>query len=160
MTKKNTSLFDRVGYFIGCLIGLAIWFFNTILVAQAADKNSPLAVIATSLPMPTITAPMLFATVIGSVGGYLAFGEDKKFPPSATSVGHVLLGFGAGLFFTRGSLELMGRLHSSDDMVLLVSFLWAVGGYFVLRLIIATINSDRVRDLLPDWVAKFLGVQK
>lgn len=152
MTKKTTSLFDRVGYTMGCLIGLIIWLFNSMKAAQASNLSA--------FAMPTITASMLLATIIGAIGGYLAFGEDKKFPPSATSVGHVLLGIGAGLFFTRGSLELMGRLNSSEDMILLVSFLWAVGGYFVLRLAIAVINSDRLRDILPDWLAKILGVQK
>lgn len=34
----------------------------------------------------------------------------------------MLLGLGAGLFFTRGSLELMGHANSSEDVVLFVSF--------------------------------------
>ena len=154
----NKTIFDRIGYFFGCFIGVSIWFFNSIIAAQAATLHPTAPPIA--LIIPNITASMLLATIIGAIGGYLAFGEDKKFPPSATSVGHVLLGLGAGLFFTRGSLELMGRLNSSDDMIMLVSFLWAVGGYFVLRLVIAVINSERVKDILPDWLVKILGVQK
>ena len=103
---------------------------------------------------------MLFATIIGAFGGFLAFGEDKKFPPSAASLGHILLGFGAGLFFTRGSLELMGYIDSSDDVVLLVSFLWAGLGYFLLRLMVSIVNSERVAEILPDWLTRLLGVRK
>ena len=156
MTQKPT-LFDRIGYLSGCFIGVAIWFLNSMIAANAAEQpmTQPMAMV-----IPNITASMLLATLIGTVGSYLAFGEDKKFPPSASSIGHVLLGLGAGLFFTRGSLELMGRLNSSNDMILLVCFLWAVGGYFILRFAIAVINSDRLKDIIPDWLAKLLGVQK
>lgn len=157
MTQKP-SLFDRIGYLFGCFIGVSIWLLNSMIAAHAATANPITPPIA--LIIPNITASMLLATVMGTIGSYLAFGEDKKFPPSATSVGHILLGLGAGLFFTRGSLELMGRLNSSNDMIMLVCFLWAVGGYFVLRLAIAVINSDRLKDILPDWLAKLLGVQK
>lgn len=159
MTKQPTPLFDRIGYLFGCFIGVSIWLYNSMLAAQANTPQPPVTP-PIAFIMPNITASMLLATIIGAIGGYLAFGEDKKFPPSATSVGHVLLGLGAGLFFTRGSLELMGRLNSSEDMIMLVSFLWAVGGYFVLRLGIAVINSERIKDILPDWLANFLGVQK
>lgn len=100
---------------------------------------------------------MFVATLVGAIGSYLAFGEDKKFPPSATAVGHVLLGFGAGLFFTKGSLELMGRINASHDIVLFVSFLWAVGGYFILRLAVSVANSDKIKDFLPNWLVKILG---
>lgn len=159
MNPKSTRL-DRIGYLSGCLLGLLIWLFNTIRAAHAIEQNPTIGTIVNHVPAPAITASMLLATCIGAIGGYLAFGEDKKFPPSATSVGHVLLGLGAGLFFTRGSLELMGRFNSSEDMVMLVSFLWAVGGYFILRIAIATLNSQRVMDILPAWLAKILGVNK
>ena len=86
----------------------------------------------------------------------MAFGEDKKFPPSATSLGHILLGFGAGLFFSRGSLELMGYIDSSDDVVLLVSFLWAGIGYFFLRLVVAVVKSEQIAEILPAWAARLL----
>ncbi len=125
-----------------------------------ATTSSAFADSTAFLPIATITDAMLVATIIGAIGSYMAFGEDKKFPPSATSIGHILLGFGAGLFFTKGSLELMGRNNSSEDIVLFVSFLWAVGGYFILRLLIAVANSDRVKDILPNWLAKLLGVDK
>lgn len=150
MTIKPTVILDTVGYLLGWSITASLWLCSS--VAFAAPVLHP--------QLAPVTLSMLIATVIGALGSYLAFGEDRKFPPSATSVGHVLLGFGAGLFFTRGSLELMGRLNSSEDLVVLVSFLWAVGGYFILRLAIAVLNSNRIKELLPEWVAKVLGVDK
>ncbi|QQU05949.1 hypothetical protein I6I87_07490 [Moraxella osloensis] len=152
MLKKSSLIFDIIGCMLGWSIVAFLWLLATINPVFAEYKQL--------LPVSTITNAMLIATVIGAIGGYLAFGEDKKFPPSATSVGHVLLGLGAGLFFTRGSLELMGRNNSSEDVVLFVSFLWAVGGYFILRLLIAVANSDRIKAILPDWLAKFMGVDK
>lgn len=152
MLKKSSALFDFLGCLLGWCVAAMLWLFATATSAFAEYK--PL------LPITTITNAMLIATIIGAIGSYLAFGEDKKFPPSAISIGHILLGFGAGLFFTKGSLELMGRTNSSEDVVLFVSFLWAVGGYFILRLMIAVANSDRVKDILPQWLAKLLGVDK
>lgn len=148
---QHYSTLDRIGYFVGWYVALTAYLSATIPTAYA-DSGIP--------HLSTITFSMLIATFIGAVGSYLAFGDDKKFPPSAASIGHILLGFGAGLFFTRGSLELMGHINSSEDVVLFTSFLWAVGGYFVLRLVIAVTNSDRVKSILPDWIAKILGVDK
>lgn len=150
-TTKRVWLM-RVGCALGWLTALAIYTYLTSLDASANT------LVSTALPF--ITPSMLFATIIGAIGSFLAFGEDKKFPPSATSVGHILLGFGAGLFFTRGSLELMGHIDSSDDVVLLVSFLWAGIGYFFLRLVVSVVKSEKMVELLPDWVAKLLGVNK
>jgi len=150
-TTKKTWLL-RIGCAAGWLAAITIWLFITMFDANADTT------IATALPF--ITPSMLLATIVGAIGSYLAFGEDKKFPPSATSIGHVLLGFGAGLFFTRGSLELMGHIDSSDDVVLLVSFLWACGGYFFLRLVISVVNSEKMVKILPDWIARLLGVDK
>ena len=152
MLKKSSLIFDIIGCMLGWSIVAFLWLLATINPVFAYSNQL--------LPISTITNAMLIATIIGAIGGYLAFGEDKKFPPSATSVGHVLLGLGAGLFFTRGSLEFMGRNNSSEDVVLFVSFLWAVGGYFILRLLIAVANSDRIKAILPDWLAKFMGVDK
>jgi hypothetical protein len=152
MLKKSSAIFD----FLGCLLGWGV----TAMLWLIATTSSAFADSTAFLPIATITDAMLVATIIGAIGSYMAFGEDKKFPPSATSIGHILLGFGAGLFFTKGSLELMGRNNSSEDIVLFVSFLWAVGGYFILRLLIAVANSDRVKDILPNWLAKLLGVDK
>lgn len=149
-TKKVWLM--RIGCAMGWLTALVIYTYLTTLDARA---NIPM-----SVALPFITPSMLLATIIGALGSYLAFGEDKKFPPSATSVGHILLGFGAGLFFTRGSLELMGHIDSSDDVVLLVSFLWAGIGYFFLRLVVSVVKSEKMVQLLPDWVAKLLGVHK
>ena len=150
-TTKKVWLM-RIGCAMGWLTALAIYLFLTSLDAQA---NTPMF-----NHLPFITPSMLLATVIGALGSFLAFGEDKKFPPSATSVGHILLGFGAGLFFTRGSLELMGHINSSDDIVLLVSFLWAGIGYFFLRLVVAVVKSEKMAEVMPEWVAKLLGVNK
>ncbi len=153
---KKLLILDRIGYLCGLVFALIVYSLATLSSANAVD-----GAITDSVPIfASVTTAMFIATFLGSVGSYLAFGEDKKFPPSATSVGHVLLGFGAGLFFTRGSLELMGKLNSSEDVVLFVSFLWAVAGYFALRLGVAIINSERIKDILPDWVAKLLGVSK
>ena len=149
-TKKVWLL--RIGCALGWLAAVAVWMLLTISHAKA---DTPFF---TALPF--ITPSMLVATIIGAFGSFLAFGEDKKFPPSATSLGHILLGFGAGLFFTRGSLELMGYINSSDDVVLLVSFLWAGIGYFFLRLVVAVVKSEKMVELLPDWAAKLLGVSK
>ena len=141
---------------IGCLSGwftcIAVWLLLTTLDAKANTSMN--------LSLPFITPSMLLATIIGAFGSYLAFGEDKKFPPTSAAIGHILLGFGAGLFFTRGSLELMGHIDSSDDVVIFVSFLWACAGYFILRLIIAVVNSDRIKEILPDWLTRLLGVDK
>lgn len=129
-------------------IGIAVgWIF---CISPAFGADAPL-----THHLPFITLSMLLATFMGAVGSYLAFGEDKKFPPSATSVGHMLLGFGAGLFFSRGSLELMGNIDASDNVVIFVSFLWAVAGYFALRLFVAVVNSEQLKAILPDWVTKF-----
>lgn len=153
---KKTLVLDRIGYLCGLVFALIAYSLATMSPANAIDGTN-----TSTIPLfASVTTAMLLATFLGSVGSYLAFGEDKKFPPSATSVGHVLLGFGAGLFFTRGSLELMGKLHSSEDVVLFVSFLWAAVGYFALRLGVAVINSERIKDILPDWLAKLLGVSK
>ena len=141
---------------IGCALGwFTALFVYVVLTSFDASANTPFF-----SALPFITPSMLFATIIGALGSFLAFGEDKKFPPSATSVGHILLGFGAGLFFTRGSLELMGHIDSSDDIVLLVSFLWAGIGYFFLRLVVAVVKSEKMVEILPDWAAKLLGVNK
>lgn len=153
--KKPTTRkvwFERIGCALGWLTALVIW----MMLAMTNANADP--VIATALPF--ITPSMLFATIIGALGSFLAFGEDKKFPPSATSIGHILLGFGAGLFFTRGSLELMGRIDSSDNVILFVSFLWACGGYFFLRLIVSVVNSEKMAEILPTWVARLFGVNK
>ena len=99
MLKKSSLIFDIIGCMLGWSIVAFLWLLATINPVFAYSNQL--------LPISTITNAMLVATIIGAIGGYLAFGEDKKFPPSATSVGHVLLGLGAGLFFTRGSLELM-----------------------------------------------------
>ena len=149
-TKKVWLL--RIGCALGWLAAIAVWMLLTISHAKADTPFFP--------TLPFITPSMLVATIIGAVGSFLAFGEDKKFPPSATSLGHILLGFGAGLFFTRGSLELMGYINSSDDVVLLVSFLWAGIGYFFLRLVVAVVKSEKMVEILPDWAAKLLGVSK
>lgn len=160
MKKLNLKLAERLGYLIGMLIALMLWAVQALanptkeLITNAPVVGSQFA------HLPSITPSMLVATLVGAVGSYLAFGEDKKFPPAATSVGHVLLGFGAGLFFTRGSLELMGRINSSHDVVLFVSFLWAVGGYFILRLAVSIANSDKIKDILPSWIAKILGIKE
>lgn len=143
---------ERIGCALGWLAALMIWIIMTI-----SEAHADVALIAA---LPFITPSMLFATIVGAVGSFLAFGEDKKFPPSANSVGHILLGFGAGLFFTRGSLELMGYVESSDDVILLTSFIWAGMGYFLLRLAVSVVNSDKIATILPDWVARLLGVNK
>lgn len=149
-TKKVWLL--RIGCALGWLVAVIVWM---ILTLNHAKADTPFSTV-----LPFITPSMLVATIIGAVGSFLAFGEDKKFPPSATSLGHILLGFGAGLFFTRGSLELMGYIDSSDDIVLLVSFLWAGIGYFFLRLVVAVVKSEKMVEILPDWAAKLLGVSK
>ena len=149
-TKKIWLM--RIGCALGWLTALLIWI---VLTAKNASANDSF-----SAALPFLTTSMLLATIIGAVGSFLAFGEDKKFPPSATSIGHIMLGFGAGLFFTRGSLELMGHIESSDDVVLLVSFLWAGIGYFFLRLVVAVVKSEKMAELLPEWAAKLLGVNK
>lgn len=149
-TKKVWLL--RIGCALGWLVAVIVWMTLTLNHAKA---DTPF-----STALPFITPSMLIATIIGAVGSFLAFGEDKKFPPSATSLGHILLGFGSGLFFTRGSLELMGYINSSDDVVLLVSFLWAGIGYFFLRLVVAVVKSEKMAEILPDWAAKLLGVNK
>lgn len=150
-TTKKVWLM-RIGCALGWLTASAIWLLLTTADARA---DTPMY---TALPF--ITPSMLFATIIGAVGSFLAFGEDKKFPPSAASIGHILLGFGAGLFFTRGSLELMGHIDSSDDVVLLVSFLWAGVGYFILRLAVSVVKSEQIAEILPEWLARLLGVDK
>ncbi|MED6317419.1 MAG: hypothetical protein VYA60_09310 [Pseudomonadota bacterium] len=150
-TTKKVWLM-RIGCALGWLVAIAVWMFLTISHAKADT--------AISESLPFLTPSMLIATVIGAVGSFLAFGEDKKFPPSAASLGHILLGFGAGLFFTRGSLELMGYIDSSDDVVLLVSFLWAGIGYFFLRLVVAVVKSEQIAEILPAWAARLLGVSK
>lgn len=142
----------RIGCALGWLFCIAAWAFLTMFDAKADT--------ALHLSLPFITPSMLLATVIGTFGSYLAFGEDKKFPPTSASIGHILLGFGAGIFFTRGSLELMGHKDSSDDVVIFVSFLWACAGYFILRLVIAVVNSDRIKEILPNWLTRLLGVDK
>lgn len=152
MSKIRPFILDFIGCMLGWCVVAIVWMTATIKPALAVNQQL--------MPFATITNAMLIATIIGAIGSYLAFGEDKKFPPSATSLGHILLGFGAGLFFTRGSLELMGKNNPSEDVILFVSFLWAVGGYFILRLVIAVANSDRIKAILPDWVAKLLGVEK
>lgn len=164
MKKLNLKLAERLGYLVGTLIALMLWAVQAIanptheLITNAPVVGSQLG--SQFAHLPSVTPSMLLATFVGAFGSYLAFGEDKKFPPSATSVGHVLLGFGAGLFFTRGSLELMGRINSSHDVVLFVSFLWAVGGYFILRLAVSIANSDKIKDILPRWIARLLGVKE
>lgn len=150
MQRKSAHL-ERTGYILGWLVAFLAYITATSSAAYAEVATPHLS---------NVTTAMIIATMVGAIGSYLAFGEDKKFPPSAASIGHILLGFGAGLFFTRGSLELMGRINSSEDIVLFTSFLWAVGGYFILRLIIAVTNSDQVKGLLPAWLAKLLGVDK
>ena len=142
----------RIGCALGWLTAIVFWMLLTL---SSANADTPFY-----SALPFITPSMLFATIIGAIGSFLAFGEDRKFPPSASSVGHILLGFGAGLFFTRGSLELMGYIDSSDDIVLLVSFLWAGIGYFLLRLLVSVVNSEHIAEILPSWVARLLGVRK
>ncbi|WP_019519951.1 hypothetical protein [Faucicola boevrei] len=141
---KNSKI-SQLSYLVGVFLAFWLWAMNAR--ADTAVINQ----------FPSITPSMFVATLVGAIGSYLAFGEDKKFPPSATAVGHVLLGFGAGLFFTKGSLELMGRINASHDIVLFVSFLWAVGGYFILRLAVSVANSDKIKDFLPNWLVKILG---
>ncbi len=150
-TNKKVWLM-RIGCATGWVTALAIYLLLTSIDARA---NTP---IYQSLPF--ITPSMLFATIIGAFGSYLAFGKETKFPPSSASLGHILLGFGAGLFFTRGSLELMGHIDSSDNIVIFASFLWACAGYFILRLVVSVVNSEQMASILPDWVARLLGVDK
>lgn len=154
MIKQTTKKvwLERIGCALGWLTALIIWMFITLSNANA-DNTFVSA-------MPFITPSMLFATIVGTIGSFLAFGEDKKFPPSATSIGHIMLGFGAGLFFTRGSLELMGHIDSSDNIVLFASFLWAGIGYFFLRLVVAVVKSEQMAKALPVWAARLFGVDK
>lgn len=143
---------ERIGCALGWLAALVIWMLLTI---SNANADIPMY---TALPF--LTPSMLFATIIGAVGSFLAFGEDKKFPPSATSIGHILLGFGAGLFFTRGSLEIMGYIDSSDDVVLFASFLWAGIGYFLLRLVVSVVQSEPVQAMLTNLIGRLFGGSK
>lgn len=150
MTKKHTYL-ERLGVILGYLTALGLFGFFTATPAAAESVSKSL---------PLISYSMLVATFIGAVGSYLSFGADKKFPPSAPAIGHILLGFGAGLFFTHGSLELLGRMNNSEGVVVFVSFLWAVAGYFLLRLAVAVIDSRELRAILPRFIAKRLGVKE
>lgn len=149
-TNSKQICFERIGVALGFCCALVLFGAFTATHAAAADT------VIQSLPLISYSMPA--ATLVGAVGSYLSFGADKKFPPSANAVGHILLGFGAGLFFTHGSLELMGRLNNSESVVVFVSFLWAVGGYFLLRLGIAVIDSEQIRAILPKWIAKRLGI--
>lgn len=148
---------------ISCLLGWAIACLLWLLISQPAlagalSKNGLEQVVNTT-QMAIFSPVLIVSAVIGAVGSYLAFGEDKKFPPSSASIGHVLLNFGAGLFLTRGSLELMGHQHSSHDVIVFTSFLWASVGYFLLRMLITVAQSEQVRHVLPLWLSRVLGVK-
>lgn len=149
MNKKYVHL---SAFFVGVWLS---WF----VLYQQAFANPPLTEVS-PLPPPLV---WLSAT-IGALGSYLVFGDEKKFPPSATNVGHVLLGFGAGVFFSRGSLVLLGVDNMSHDVVLFSAFLWAVMGYFVLRLFVAVLTHDSIKDsvisLIPRWLARIFGGSK
>lgn len=145
-------MFERIGYLTGWAVSVIVWFFVPFRYAFANFGN-------TIGIASTLTPTMILSALMGAVGSYLAFGEDRKFPPTTASLGHVLLGFGAGLFFTRGSLELMGHLNSSNDVILFASFLWAALGYFILRLLVSVANSAKTREMIPAWIARILGVK-
>lgn len=150
--KKTFKLAERIGYITGFIIATTLWS-----IQSQAHTNTAISDLQA---VSHLTPSMILAALIGAIGSYLAFGEDKKIPPSAASIGHVLLGFGAGLFFTRGSLELAGKMNSSHDIVLFTSFLWAVCGYFLLRLFVSVAKSDKIQQILPEWIAKTLGINK
>lgn len=143
---------------ISCLLGWAIACLLWLLISQPALAGD-LSKVVNTTQMAIFSPVLIVSAVIGAVGSYLAFGEDKKFPPSSASIGHVLLNFGAGLFLTRGSLELMGHQHSSHDVIVFTSFLWASVGYFLLRMLITVAQSEQVRQVLPRWLARVMGVK-
>ncbi len=156
MLKPNNKYFllDLISWAFGCTLACLFWL---LLLTQPASANNE---VVQSL---AVVSPMLiFSAVIGAVGSYLAFGEDKKFPPTSASVGHVLLNFGAGVFLTRGSLELMGQSQSSADIVVFTSFLWASVGYFILRILITFAQSPVIQHTLqyifPHWFTRILGI--
>ncbi len=156
MPKLNNKYFllDVISWGLGCAIACLFWL---LLLTQPSYANNE---VVQSL---AVVSPMLiFSAVIGAVGSYLAFGDDKKFPPTSASIGHVLLNFGAGVFLTRGSLELMGQSQSSADIVVFTSFLWASVGYFILRILITFAQSPVIQQTLqhifPHWFTRILGV--
>ncbi len=155
--NNRYTLLDVISCLLGWAITCLLWLLLLITSASANTGNDVVHSLVFVSPI------LMLSAAIGAVGSYLAFGEDKKFPPTSTSIGHVLLNFGAGVFLTGGSLELIGQTKSSTDIVIFTSFLWASVGYFILRILITFTQSPVIQQtlhhLLPTWLARIFGVQ-
>ena len=84
MLKKSSLIFDIIGCTLGWSIVAFLWLLATINPVFAYSNQL--------LPISTITNAMLVATIIGAIGGYLAFGEDKistDSPQKANEQNHV-----------------------------------------------------------------------